>query len=74
MSSRPRVFQRTKRVAESTYIIFVVNGEMRAQMEKSGVKVLSRLAQRASCAYEEKLLNSLLAELAPVVCTGFREG
>jgi hypothetical protein len=55
----PGIFQQTKRIAETTYTL-AINSEMRAHMEKTGLTVLSRLAQCTSCDYEEKLLNSLL--------------
>lgn len=55
----PGVFQQTKRVAEATYN-FVINAEMRALMKKSGLNMLSKLAQSTSCDYEGNLLDSLL--------------
>jgi hypothetical protein len=57
--SAPRIFEQTKRVAEVMYQL-IINSEMRAHMEKTGLMVMSRLAQYTTCEYEEKLLSSLL--------------
>lgn len=54
-----KYFHRSKAIKEPMYKL-MITAEQRTYMERTGLMVLSSLAQGPACEYEEALLNSLL--------------